>query len=64
MRANANAGKIVLDADKLFGLGIGQGVQKRGIDDAVNGSRGANAQGDREDRNGRETGRPPSWRIA
>jgi hypothetical protein len=37
-----NAGKIVLDADKLFGLRVGQGVQKRGIDDALNGSRGAN----------------------
>ena len=55
--ACADAGKIILDADKLFGLGVRQRMQKHGIDDAVNRSRGSHTQSDCENHNGRETGR-------
>ena len=52
-----DARKIVLDADELLGLRIGERTQQRGIDDGENRGIGANAQGHGQDGDRREARR-------
>ena len=53
----ANAGKIILDAYKLFRLGVWQRMQQCRVDDAENRCCRSDAQGHRHDGNGGEAGR-------
>src|SRR5277367_1086382 len=54
-----DAREIIADADELFGVRIGQGVQQRGIHDAEDGGGGSDAQGHGENDDGAETGGLP-----
>ena len=55
--AGADAGEIVLDTDELVGLRIGQGMQECGVNNAEDRSCRTNAEGDRQDGDGGESGR-------
>ena len=46
-------------ADESFGLGIGKGLQQHRVDDAENGRIRADADGEREQGDRRESGRAP-----
>ncbi len=52
----ADAREVVLDADELGGIWVGEWVEERGVDDAVDGGGGADAEGHGGDGDEREAG--------